>query len=113
MIDYQKLTKRYYTISEVSEMFDVSNSLLRFWEGEFTEISPSKRSGGIRRYTVKDIQKIEEIFHLVKDRGFTIDGARKELKNKGQDSPDEADLKPPLKKIKARLINIRKQLDDL
>jgi len=60
-------------------MFDVAKSLLRYWEGEFKEIQPRKDSGGIRRYTAKDIEHIDHIYDLLKNRGFTIEGARKQL----------------------------------
>ncbi|MFT4565603.1 MAG: DNA-binding transcriptional MerR regulator [Saprospiraceae bacterium] len=79
MIDLSSLTKRYYTISEVSKMLDVNNSQLRFWEGEFRQIRPQKGRNGIRRYTKEDIAAIIKIQDLLKNRGFTIDGAKKEL----------------------------------
>ena len=107
VIDKSQLTKRYYTITEVAKMFDVSNSLLRYWEGEFGSLKPTKGRNGIRRYTVNDIEKIDTIYQLVKNRGFTIDGAKKELKKMPVGSGTDTGT------IKARLISLRTRLSDL
>lgn len=107
MVDTSTLTKRYYTIAEVSVMFDVAKSLLRYWEGEFKEIQPRKDRGGIRRYTVKDVEHINKIYDLVKVRGFTIEGARKELSSKNKKSPAKIDLKNKLQDIHKRLTALR------
>ena len=72
--------KRYYSIGEVAEQFDVSKSLIRFWETEFTHLRPYKNSKGDRRFTKQNIEQVREIFHLVKERGFTLNGAKRELK---------------------------------
>lgn len=108
-VDTSKLTKRYYTISEVSEMFNVAKSLLRYWEGEFKEIQPRKDRGGIRRYTVKDVEHINNIFDLLKNRGFTIDGARKELSGVSSASK-KSSVKKKLQLTLARLKELRDQL---
>lgn len=71
--------KRYYSIGEVAKMFDVSKSLIRFWENEFDFLRPHKNSKGDRRFTVHNIEQLNLIYELVKERGFTIDGARKEI----------------------------------
>lgn len=78
----QELTKLYYSIGEVAELFGVTNSLIRYWESEFSNLKPKKNRRGDRQFTVKDIRVIERIFTLVKERGFTLDGAKKEMKNK-------------------------------
>lgn len=75
----QELTKLYYTIGEVSEMFEVSKSLIRFWETEFDVLRPHKNSKGDRRFTKQNIQQFKLIYYLVKERGFTLKGAKKEL----------------------------------
>ena len=71
--------KRYYTIGEVADMFEVSKSLIRFWEGEFDFLKPHKNSKGDRRFTLQNIEQLYLIYQLVKERGFTIDGARNEI----------------------------------
>ncbi len=75
-----EITKLYYTIGEISEMFNVSKSLIRFWESEFDILRPHKNSKGDRRFTQKNIDQFQTIYHLVKERGFTLDGAKRELK---------------------------------
>lgn len=86
-------------------MFEVSNSLLRYWEGEFTQIKPRKTSSGIRKYTASDILVIEKVYDLVKERGFTIEGARKALKGEKTEASDS--LRDRLLKVKARLQHIK------
>lgn len=79
-MELPELTKRYYAIGEVADMFNIASSVIRYWETEFPHLHPAKNTKGDRKYTAKDIIALEEIYHLVKERGFTIDGARKELK---------------------------------
>jgi len=79
-INTENLTKLYYSIGEVAEMFDVKTSLIRFWEKEFTQLKPKKNKKGNRLFTVKDIEKLNYIFILVKEQGFTLDGAKIQLK---------------------------------
>ena len=78
----QELTKLYYSIGEVADMFNVSKSLIRFWESEFDILRPHKNSKGDRRFTQQNIQQFEMIYELVKERGFTLEGAKKEIKQK-------------------------------
>lgn len=89
-------------------MFDVSKSLIRYWEAEFTILKPSKNSKGDRRFMVKDIRNLERIYTLVKERGFTLEGASKELKRK-RDPKNEKAI-GQLRKIRSRLSGL---LDDL
>lgn len=79
-INISELTKLYYSIGEVAEMFNVSKSLIRFWESEFDLLRPHKNSKGDRRFTKQNIEQFNTIYHLVKERGFTLEGAKKELK---------------------------------
>ena len=74
--------KRYYSIGEVSKAFNVNPSLLRFWEKEFDEIKPKKKESGTRKYTPENIKILKLIYHLVKEKGLTISGAKKQLKVK-------------------------------
>ena len=73
----EQLTKLYYTIGEVAEMFDVNTSLIRFWEKEFSIIQPKKNRKGNRMFTPKDIENLQVIYHLLKERGYTIEGAKR------------------------------------
>ena len=72
--------KLYYTIGEVAKMFNVNTSLIRYWEKEFSIIKPKKNRKGNRLFTPKDIENIKLIYHLVKERGMTLQGAKKKLK---------------------------------
>lgn len=72
--------KRYYTIGEVAELFDVSKSLIRFWESEFEVLKPHKNSKGDRRFTPKNLEQMQLIYELVRERGFTLEGAKREIK---------------------------------
>jgi DNA-binding transcriptional MerR regulator len=73
--------KRYYTIGEVAELFGVSKSLIRFWESEFSSLTPHKNSKGDRRFTKENLQQLQVIYHLVKEKGYTLAGAKQEIKN--------------------------------
>jgi len=107
-IDTQNLDKLYYSIGEVSEMFDVSRSLLRYWENEFAFLTPRKNRKGDRLFTKENIQQIQIIYNLVKERGFTLDGAKQELKKEKGPLSEQANLVDRLKVIQSRL----KDLDD-
>lgn len=72
--------KLYYSIGEVAKIFDVNASLLRFWEKEFDIIRPKKNKKGDRLFTQEDISNFRTIFHLVKERGYTLQGAKEKLK---------------------------------
>jgi DNA-binding transcriptional MerR regulator len=91
-IDIKQLTKLYYTIGEVADMFSVNTSLIRFWEKEFNLIQPKKSKKGNRMFTPKDIENFNKIYHLVKTSGYTLEGAKKALKSK-QTVNDSIDLK--------------------
>jgi len=105
----QDLTKLYYSIGEVAEMFEVSNSLIRYWETEFNVLKPSKNKKGDRRFMVKDIRTLEKIFTLVKERGFTLEGAKKELKKKPKSNKSE-EVVQRLKNTRQKLQNILNRL---
>lgn len=81
-IAHNQLTKLYYSIGEVADMLEVNTSLIRFWEKEFPIIKPKKNKKGNRLYTPKEIKKIDRIYILVKENGYTLDGARKAMKSK-------------------------------
>lgn len=101
--------KRYYSIGEVSKAFNVNPSLLRFWEKEFDEIKPKKKESGTRKYTPENIKILKLIYHLVKEKGLTISGAKKQLKVK--DSEDATiSLLSKLEKIKDELNFLKSKL---
>ena len=116
-IDIQHLSKLYYSIGELSNLFGVNASLLRFWEKEFQFVISKKNTKGNRLYSVKEIEKINRIYLLVKIEGYTIEGAKKALKSKQKDSVSENNLNSEesnnsalilkLESIKKRLILLK------
>ncbi|MDT0675600.1 MerR family transcriptional regulator [Autumnicola musiva] len=102
--------KRYYSIGEVAEAFKVNTSLIRFWEKEFDVIKPKKNAKGNRKFTQEDIKNLELIFHLVKERGFTLEGAKIHLKEEKQETLNNFEIIRKLERIKATLTNIKNQL---
>jgi len=105
-----KPEKLFYSIGEVSEMFDVNASLVRFWEKEFDIIKPKKNAKGNRLFTSKDIQNFKLIYHLVKEQKLTLDGARKKLKE-NKDSVDYSlEIVEKLKLIRQHLISIKEEM---
>lgn len=102
--------KLYYSIGEVAKAFDVNASLIRFWEKEFTIIKPKKNAKGNRYFTKEDVQNLELIYHLVKERGYTLEGAKVHLKTKGQQTLDNFEIIRKLNKIKAGLIELKSKL---
>ena len=101
--------KRYYSIGEVANAFGVKPSLLRFWEKEFKEIQPKKKQSGIRKYTPENVLTIQFIFHLVKEKGMTLEGAKKHLKIKYVDNSKEI-LLTKLELIKQSLEQLKEKL---
>ena len=102
--------KRYYGIGEVARAFDVNTSLIRFWEKEFDVIQPKKNAKGNRKFTPKDIQNLQLIYHLVKERGFTLEGAKTHLREERQKTLSNFEIIQKLEGIKAELIKIKSQL---
>ena len=103
-------SKRYYTIGEIAKAFNVNTSLLRFWEKEFKEIQPKKKQGGARKYTPEDIIIIEKIYFLLKQKGLTIEGAKKQLKIKSSVNEGHHMIIQKLENIKANLELIKEKL---
>ena len=101
--------KRYYSIGEVAKAFDVKTSLLRFWEKEFDEIQPKKKESGTRKYTPENIKVIQLVHHLVKEKGMTISGAKKQLKMKSSGN-DIVLLLNKLEGIKLELQSLKNNL---
>jgi DNA-binding transcriptional MerR regulator len=111
MIDENILTKLYYTIGEVTEMFSVNDSTLRYWESEFTKLKPKKNRKGDRRYTKKDILIIDKIYTLLKVKGFTLKGAKEELKTQIKTENQKIKIIGKLKKIRKGLEKIKEELN--
>ena len=106
-----KVLKKYYSIKEVSEMLDIPDSTLRYWEKEFKEISPKKNAKGIRHYTMDDIEQIKKVKFLVKDNSLTINGAKSRMKDNPQKTSDTHDIVERLKKVREELVAILEELD--
>ncbi|MDG5492723.1 MerR family transcriptional regulator [Psychroserpens sp. SPM9] len=102
--------KRYYGIGEVAKAFGVNTSLIRFWEKEFDVLKPKKNAKGNRKFTPEDIKNLKFIYHLVKERGFTLEGAKTHLKEDKKQSLDKFQIIDKLEGIKAQLIKIKSQL---
>ncbi|MBT8264478.1 MAG: MerR family transcriptional regulator [Muriicola sp.] len=102
--------KRYYGIGEVARAFDVNTSLIRFWEKEFDVLQPKKNAKGNRKFTPEDIRNLQLIYHLVKERGFTLEGAKIHLKEERQKTLSNFDIIQKLERIKAELFKIKQQL---
>ncbi|ARV10343.1 transcriptional regulator [Winogradskyella sp. PC-19] len=102
--------KRYYGIGEVAKAFNVNTSLIRFWEKEFDVIKPKKNAKGNRKFTPEDIKNLKFIYHLVKERGFTLEGAKTHIKEDKQEALNNFEIITKLEGIKAKLIKIKTQL---
>ncbi len=102
--------KRYYGIGEVARAFDVNTSLIRFWEKEFDVLQPKKNAKGNRKFTPKDIKNLQLIYHLVKERGFTLEGAKTHLREERQKTLSNFEIIQKLEKVKAELLKIKDQL---
>ena len=102
--------KRYYGIGEVARAFKVNASLIRFWEKEFDVLQPKKNAKGNRKFTPQDIKNLQLIYHLVKERGFTLDGAKTHLKEEKQKTLSNVDIIQKLERVKAELNKIKDQL---
>ncbi len=106
----KQVQKLYYSIGEVSEMFGVNASLIRFWEKEFDIIKPKKNTKGNRQYTQQDVANIKLIYHLVKERGFTLEGAKRKIKENKDDSVNQMELVDSLKRVKSFLEELKSSL---
>jgi DNA-binding transcriptional MerR regulator len=106
----KEIERRYYSISEVAEMFEVNPSLIRFWEKEFPFLQPKKDRKGARKFTDKDIATIKAIHHLVKRRGFTLEGARNHLSTQRDQVDREAEVTERLVRIKEFLLELKQNL---
>ena len=104
--------KLYYSIGEVARAFGVNTSLIRFWEKEFDIIQPKKNRKGNRYFTPEDIRNLKIIYHLVKERGYTLEGARTALDQK-KDLEEEIGLIFRLEKIRAEILSLKSYFDEI
>jgi len=102
--------KRYYGIGEVAKAFGVNTSLIRFWEKEFDVLKPKKNAKGNRKFTPEDIKNLKFIYHLVKERGFTLEGAKTHLKEEKKKTLNNFEIISKLEGIKNQLSKIKNQL---
>ncbi|MDE0470596.1 MAG: MerR family transcriptional regulator [Ekhidna sp.] len=106
----KEIEKKYYTIGEVADELNVATSLIRFWESEFDNIKPKKNRKGNRQFTREDLQNVKFIYHLVKEKGYTLQGARDYIANGGTDNSNQMEAIEKLKSLRRFLVKIRQQL---
>lgn len=104
------IEKKYFSIGEVAEMLDVATSLIRFWESEFDIIKPKKNRKGNRQFTREDIDNVKMIYHLVKEKGYTLQGAKDLLKNGNDTLKEKVEIIDSLKKVRDFLVEIRAKI---
>lgn len=102
--------KLFYSMGEVSEMFDVNPSLLRHWESKFDCLRPHKNKKGNRMFSPEDVEKLKQIYHLVKERGMTLDGANKVMKSSRKELSRDTELLERLQRIRSALVEVREEL---
>ncbi len=105
-----EIKKLYYSIGEVAKLFDVNTSLIRFWEKEFDIIKPKKNAKGNRMFTEEDVNNFYVIFHLVKERGFTLQGAKEKLKDNKDDTINQIEIVKSLESVKSFLLEMKEQI---
>ena len=115
MVPYKepKIEKIFYSISEVAEMLDVNQSLIRFWEKEFDVLKPQKNKKGNRLFRLQDIENLRLIYHLVKEKGLTLKGAKLKLQNNKQEIIDSFEIIKKLQSVKQNLIQLKDELDTI
>lgn len=111
-LNNKKNLKLYYNIGEVAELLNVNESLLRFWEKEVDLIAPKKSKGGTRQYTKENIETIRLFYHLVKERGMTLQGARNKLKNNKDSIERNYEIIKRLEAVKTEILAIKAELND-
>jgi DNA-binding transcriptional MerR regulator len=106
------MAKLLYSMGEVTEMFDVNASLIRYWESKFDCIKPHKNKKGNRMFTPSDVENFKLIYHLVKEKGMTLEGANKTMKRRGNKVKSEVNILERLQNIRAMLVEVRESLGD-
>ncbi|MCA1747730.1 MAG: MerR family transcriptional regulator [Bacteroidales bacterium] len=106
----RKVEKLYYSIGEVADIFHVNTSLIRYWEKEFDIIKPKKNKKGNRLFTQSDIDNFHIIYHLVKERGMTLKGAQKKMKDNRDEEEHNFEIVKSLEQIKLMLLDVRETI---
>ena len=107
----KEIEKLYFSIGEVAEQFNVAPSLIRFLESEFEPIKPKKNRKGNRQFTKEDIYNVRTIYHLVKEKGFTLQGAKEMLRNTDNSVKDKIELIDSLKSVRKFLVELREKIN--
>ncbi len=106
------MAKLLYSMGEITEMFDVNASLIRYWESKFDCIKPHKNKKGNRMFTPSDVENLKLIYHLVKEKGMTLEGANKTMKRRGKSVQHEVSILERLQNIRAMLVEVRESLGE-
>ncbi|MFD1630025.1 MerR family transcriptional regulator [Pseudopedobacter beijingensis] len=106
----KEINKLYYSIGEVASMFEVNTSMIRFYEKEFDILQPKKNAKGNRLFRPEDIENLKIIFHLIKDKGFTLQGAKDYMKSNKDDVADNQKVIDSLEKLKAFMVKLGGEL---
>lgn len=109
-ISAMRLEKQYYGIGEVANMFHVNTSLIRYWENEFDILKPKKNRKGDRLFRPEDIHNLQLIYHLLRERKFTIEGVKKKLKDEKKSAEQHFEMVQSLQKIRQFLVELKEQL---
>ena len=106
------MAKLLYSMGEVTEMFDVNASLIRYWESKFDCIKPHKNKKGNRMFTPSDVENLKLIYHLVKEKGMTLEGANNTMKRRGKSVKRDVSILERLQNIRAMLVEVRNSLGE-
>ena len=107
----KEIQKKYFSIGEVAEELQIAASQIRFWEGEFDIIKPQKNRNGKRQFTRDDIDKIKLVYHLVKTKGYTLQGAKQMIKNDAKGVKDKMEMVELLQDVRAFFVEMKQNLD--
>lgn len=106
----KKVDKLYYQIGEVSAMFSEPVSTIRYWEKEFDVLRPRKNNKGNRLFMQEDIRNLKLIHHLLREKGMTLEGAKKELKNNREEADYRMEIADSLRNIRALLVDLSDEI---
>lgn len=106
----KEITKRYYSMGEVTDLFEVNASLIRYYDKEFDILNPKKNKKGNRLFTQADIDNLKIIFHLIREKGYTLQGAKDYLKSNKKEAQENQRVIESLEKLKSFLLEVRDSL---